>query len=256
VDRARDPGPARAGVGASGRRAPAAPALGGGALRGVRWAALAASAVIAGAACKALSPDFDAVIAIDVALPDSVIDIGDTTHPIGAAIDGRGNSTPATLVWAALDTTIRVVDSLTGASVGVSAGTGRLVARVGALRSNPARVNVLGPLDSIVAVGRTVDTVTVSKPDSLSDTLVVEAFSGVTASPHRRIALSIDFPPGGSGITLIPGDTVVTGPSGTAAFFVRLTGVRPDSAVVSATATYQGVPVTGSPTRFVVVFLP
>jgi hypothetical protein len=254
VDRARDPHVARAGIGTPGDRTPT-PAFGGGALRGARWAALAASAVIAGAACKALSPDFDAVIAIDVALPDSVIDIGDTTHPKGAGINGRGDSTSATLVWTALDTTIRVVDSLSGAAVGVSPGPGRLVARVGALSSNPAVVNVLGTLDSIVAFGPTLDTVTVSKPDSLSDTLRVEAFSGGVASAHRRIALSIDFPPGGTGITLVPGDTVVTGPQGTAAFFVQLTGVRPDSAVITASATYHGAAVPGSP-HFVVVFQP
>lgn len=209
------------------------------------------------AACKALSPDFDAVIAIDVSVQDSVIDIGDTTHPRGFAVNGRGDSTAATLVWSALDTTIRVVDSTTGAAVGLFAGPGRLVARAGALSSNPAVVNVLGPLDSIAAFGRTVDTVTVSKPDSLSDTLKIQAFSGGTPSPHRRIVLSIDFPPGGTGVTLIPGDTVVTkGSQVVAAFNVQLTGARPDSAVVTATATYLGAPVTGSPTHFVVVFLP
>ncbi|HET9708747.1 MAG TPA: hypothetical protein VFP39_10640 [Gemmatimonadales bacterium] len=249
MDRARDSRTARAWIGTAGDRAPA-PAFGGGSLRRVL-------VLLAGlAACKALSPDFDAVIAIDVALPDSVIEIGDTTYPKGSAIDGRGGPAQATLVWTALDTTIRVVDSLSGAAVGVSPGPGRLVARVGALRSNPAVVNVLGTLDSIAAVGRTADTVKVSKPDSVSDTLTIEAFSGGTPSAHRRIALSIDFPAGGTGVTLVPGDSVVTGSLGTAAFFVQLTGVRPDSAVISATATYQGVPVTGSPTRYVVVFLP
>jgi hypothetical protein len=158
-------------------------------------------------------------------------------------------------MWTALDTTIRVVDSLSGAAVGVSPGSGRLVARVGALSSNPAVVNVLGTLDSIVAVGPTVDTVTVSKPDSLSDSLTIEAFSGGIASAHRRIALSIDFPPGGTGITLVPGDTIVTGPLGTNSFQVQLTGVRPDSAVITASATYHGAAVPGSP-HFVVVFLP
>jgi hypothetical protein len=255
VGRARDPRPARAGIGTPGDRTPGTPAFGGGALRGARWAALAASAVIAGAACKALSPDFDAVIAIDVALPDSVIEIGDTTHPKGAAIDGRGDSTPATLVWTALDTTIRVVDSLSGAAVGVSPGPGRLVARVGALRSNPAVVNVLGTFDSVAVAGP--DSVTVSQPDSVSDTLKVEAISGGTPSPHRKIVLSIDFPPGGAGVTLLPGDTIVTvGPLGTAGFRVQFTGVRPESVFVSASATYLGTPVAGSPIRFVVEFLP
>ncbi|HET7251527.1 MAG TPA: hypothetical protein VFI79_16870 [Gemmatimonadales bacterium] len=170
-------------------------------------------------------------------------------------MNGRGDSTAATLVWSALDTTIRVVDSTTGAAVGVFAGPGRLVARAGTLGSNPAVVNVLGTLDSIAAFGRTVDTVTVSKPDSLSDTLKIQAFSGGTSSPHRRITLSVDFPPGGTGITLVPGDTIVTGPQGTASFQVRLTGVRPDSATITASATYRGAAVPGSP-HYVVVFLP
>lgn len=210
--------------------------------------------MVAGTACKALSPDFDAVIAIDVAVPDSVIDIGDTTHPRGTAINGRGDSTPATLVWAALDTTIRVVDSLSGAAVGVSPGPGRLVARVGALASNPALVNVLGTFDSVAVAGP--DSVTVTQPDSVSDTLKVEAISGGIPSAHRKITLSIDFPPGGTGVTLIPGDTIVTGPLGTAAFRVQFTGVRPESVVVSASATYHGTPVAGSPIRFVAEFLP
>ena len=213
-------------------------------------------AVLVVAACKALSPDFDAVIAIDVSLPDSIIDIGDTTHPRGLAVNGRGDSTAATLVWTALDSTIQVVDSQSGAAVGISPGPGRLLARAGGLRSNPVVVTVLGVLDSISAVGRTADTVTVSQPDSVSDSLTVEAFSAGTPSAHRQIALSIDFPPGGTGVTLVPGDTIVTGPLGTASFVLRLIGARPDSAVISATATYHGAPVTGSPTRFVVVFLP
>ena len=187
-------------------------------------------------------------------MPDSVIDIGDTTHPKGAAINGRGDSTPATLVWTALDTTIRVVDSLSGAAVGVFPGPGRLVARVGALSSNPAVVNVLGTFDSIAVAGP--DSVTVSQPDTVSDSLKVEAISGGTPSPHRKIALSIDFPSGGAGVTLLPGDTIVTGPLGTAWFRVQFTGVRPESVFVSASATYHGTPVAGSPIRFVVEFLP
>jgi hypothetical protein len=156
-------------------------------------------------------------------------------------------------VWTALDTTIRVIDSLSGAAVGVSPGPGRLVARVGGLSSNPRVVNVLDTLDSIAAVPPTVDTVTVSKSDS-SRLLTVEAFRGGNGSALRRIALSVDFPPGGTGITLVPGDTIVTGLLG-ASFRVRLTGVQPDSAAITASATYHGASVPGSP-HFVVVFVP
>ena len=204
------------------------------------------------AGCKALSPDFAAVIAINVSVKDSVIEIGDTTRPSGFAVNGRGDSVPgATLVWTSPDSTIRVVDSTTGAAVGVSAGPGRLLARVGALRSNPAVVNVLGVLDSIVAVGDTVDTVAVPTD---SGSLQVQAFSGGLASAQRKIALAVVFPVGGTGFTLAPGDTVVTGSNGIAPFFVRLTGARPDSAVVTASATYHGTPVAHSPIQFKVFF--
>lgn len=190
-----------------------------------------------------------------MSLKDSVIDIGDTAKPNGIAVNGRGNPAQATLVWSSLDTTIRVVDTTTGSAVGVSAGPGRLVARVGALRSNLVMVTVLDTLDSIAAVPPTVDTVTVSKPDSVSRILTVEAFRGGNGTALRRIALSVDFPPGGTGITLVPGDTIVTGSQGTASFQVRLTGVRPDSAAITASATYRGAAVPGSP-HYVVVFLP
>lgn len=192
-----------------------------------------------------------------MSLPDSgIITLQDTLFPHAKAIDGRGDSTSTTIVWSSLDTTLQVVDSLTGATIGVAPGTGRIVARAGTLRSNPATVTILAPLDSIIAVGRTVDTVVVSKPDSVSDTLKVEAFAGGGPASGRRIPLSLDFPPGGTGITLVPNDTIVTAPTGTAFFIVKLTGIRPDSAVVSASAMNHGTPVAGSPIHFVVVFQP
>jgi hypothetical protein len=184
------------------------------------------------------------------------VEVGDTLRPRARALDGRGDSTAADFVWTALDTTIAVVDSSTGATVGVVAGTGRLQARVGNLRSNPVTVTVLAPLDSIRAEGATRDTVIVSPPDSLSDSLVVRAFA--PSSPGgRKIALLVIFPPGATGLTLIPGDTVRTSAAGLAAFRLRLSGPRPDSAVVTATARHgDGSPVAGSPVTFVVEFLP
>jgi hypothetical protein len=209
-------------------------------------------------ACKALSPDFDAVIAIEVTLPDSgVVAVGDTLRPQGKALDGRGDSTAAVITWNALDSTIQVVDSFTGATVGRRAGTGRLIARSGALISNPAIVTVVASLDSITALGRTVDTVIVSTPDSLSDSLAVQAFSAGGSVAGRQIVLSLDFPPGGTGVTLVPGDTLATDGTGIAVFQVRLTGVNPDSAIVSASAKRSdGTPAPGSPIHFVVEFLP
>jgi hypothetical protein len=219
-----------------------------------------AAVLVAAAACRALSPDFNAVIAIEVTLPDSGrVELGDTLHPHARALDGRGDSTAADFVWTALDTSLEVVDPSTGATVGRAPGTGRLQARVDNLRSNPVSVTVLAPLDSIRAEGATRDTVIVSTPDTLSDSLVVHAFApGGSPAGGRRIVLAIGFPTGAPGLTLVPGDTVRTDATGLAVFQLRLIGApAPDSAVVTATARHgDGTPVAGSPVTFVVEFLP
>ena len=78
--------------------------------------------------CKALTPDFDAIIAIEVVVPDSGrLEVGDTLRPRARAINGRGDSTAATFVWSALDTTLQVVDSVSGLTLGRFVGAGRPV---------------------------------------------------------------------------------------------------------------------------------
>ena len=184
--------------------------------------------------------------------------MGDTLRPRARAINGRGDSTAATFVWSTLDTTLQIVDSLTGVTLGRFVGPGRLVARAGGLRSNTVSITVRPPIDSIAATGPTRDTVRVSAPDSLSDSLRIQAFGPTGSTASVKIALSVAaFPPGPAGLTLVPGDTVRTNGAGIAVFQVRLTGTRPDSAVVSASARHAGgTPVAGSPVTFVVEFLP
>lgn len=185
--------------------------------------------------------------------------MGDTLYPRARALNGRGDSVAAEITWSALDSTLQVVDPLTGATLGRFTGTGRLLAHSGILRSSPVVITIRAALDSVRADGPTRTTVIVLTPDSLSDSLQIHAFGppGTTVNANVKVALSIDFPPGGSGLTLVPGDTVLTNASGVAVFQVRLTGVRPDSAVVTASARHaNGTPVAGSPVTFVVEFLP
>jgi hypothetical protein len=192
-------------------------------------------------------------------VPDSGrLEVGDTLRPTARALNGRGDSTAAVIVWGALDTTIQVVDSNAGTTVGRIIGTGRLQARVGNLRSNPFTIFILAPLDSIRLGGPGRDTITVSAPDSLSDSLTVQAFGPTGSTARRRIALSITFPLVASNLTLVPRDTVLTSGSGAAVFQLRLTGAPlPDSAVVAATARRaDGTLVPGSPVTFVVEFRP
>lgn len=207
--------------------------------------------------CKALSPDFDAVIAIEVFVPDSArVEIQDTLRPHARALNGRGDSTTEQIVWASLDTTLEVVDSLAGTTVGRFVGSGRLQARVGNLRSSPVTITVLAPLDSIRPVGP--DTLTVTAPDSLSDSMKIQAFAPAGSAAGRRVVLVIIFPAGAPGLTLVPGDTVRTNSAGLAVFQVRASGVaRPDTVVVTAASQRAGgTPVPGSPITFVVEFVP
>lgn len=183
--------------------------------------------------------------------------MGDTLHPRARALNGRGDSVAADITWSALDTTLQVVNPLTGATLGRFTGTGRLLARSGTLGSSPVVITVRAGLDSVRADGPTRSTVIVSTPDSLSDSLLIHAFSQSGSTASVKVALSIAFPPGAPGLTLVPGDTVQTDQSGIATFQVRLTGVQPDSAVVTATVRRSsGTLVAGSPITFVVEFRP
>jgi hypothetical protein len=190
-----------------------------------------------------------------VIVPDSGrVEVLDTLRPHARALNGRGDSTAAQIVWSALDTTLQVADSLAGVFVGRAAGSGRIQARAGSLVSNPVTITVVARLDSIRVTGA--DTVVVT--DSLSDSLQIQAFSTGGSTAGRTIILTITFPPGAPGLTLVPDDTVRTSSSGLAVFQVRASGItRPDTVVVSASAQHaNGTPVPGSPLNFVVEFVP
>ena len=125
-------------------------------------------------------------------------------------------------------------------------------------------MELLGPhLDSITAAGPLRSTVTVSAPDSLSDSLQVQAYatpgSNALNLKSRRIVFTAAVYPGGTTTdTLVPSDTIRTTSGGLAVVQVRYTGgSRPDSIVITATARHHdGSIVPGSPITFVVGFLP
>ncbi len=215
------------------------------------------------AACGQLGTDLDQVVALEVFFPDSgKLEIGDTLHPGARALNGHGDSVAAQVFWTSLDTGIvAVVDSGTGVTFAKAAGTGRLQARFGGLRSNPENVFVFARLDSAsVLTGVDLrDTVTVSAPDSLSDSLPVKAWTGTTGAGSRSLVYSSTiYPPSVTNVTLLPKATVLTDAGGIAVTRVRLTpGPLPDSVVVTAAVRRpNGTDVPGSPVRFVVEFRP
>ena len=242
-----------------------------------RWAPRGAGAVAlalaVAAACGKLGPDFNQLVAIEVAAPDSVEEL-DTLRPQARALDGRGHAVSANIVWATVDVAavLEVVDSTTGVTAAEQPGTGHLQARAGALRSNLLTIRVLAAADTVFPPGLVRDTVILSTPDSLSDSLGVllqdTTATGAVNLTGRPIvfALTTTYPSGAGPVTLVTSnnayalvttDTVVTS-AGLAAVRVRiLPGTPPDSVVVQAAATRAvGTPVRGSPVSFVVVVQP
>jgi len=231
-----------------------------------------ALALAAAAACGKLGPDFTRVVAIEVAALDSVEEL-DTLRPQARALDGRGDAVSAAIAWATVDTAafLEVVDATTGVAAAERPGTGHLQARVGALRSNLLTVRVLPAADTVLAPGLVRDTVILSTPDSLSDSLGVLLQDTTATGPvnltGRPIVFALTIYPAGAGpatlvtsstaYALVTTDTVATS-AGLAAVLVRiLPGTPPDSVVVQAAATRAvGTPVPGSPVTFVVVVQP
>jgi hypothetical protein len=193
--------------------------------------------------------------------PDSGrLEVGDTLRPGARALNGRGDSVAAQIFWSSLDTGIvAVVDSGTGVTFAKAAGTGRLQARFGSLRSNPQNVFVFVRLTSATAEGPIRDTVTVSTPDSLSDSLVVKVWAGTSGAASRTVVYTMAiYPTSDSTVTLIPKGPVQTDANGLAFARLRLDSLpHPDSVVVTAAVRRpNGTDVPGSPVRFVVEFQP
>jgi hypothetical protein len=193
-------------------------------------------------------------VAIAIVLPDSGrVELADTFRPRGRALNGLGDSVQADLVWSSLDTTLEVLDSSTGVSLATFVGTARLQARTGNLFSNPQTVTIREHLDLLRALGATRDTV--SAPDSLSDSLIVQADATGGVPQGRRVVYAFTiFPDTGSVVTLVPNDTVFT-VAGIAATRVRLMGSAiPDSVVVTATMRHANGTLVPDPVIFVVEF--
>ncbi len=232
-------------------------------------------ALSAALACGKLGTDLDQVVAVDVAAPDS-LEEADTLRPRARALDGRGDSVAVPIAWATLDTALlTVIDSTSGKTVAKKPGPvpGRLQAHVGNLRSSTLSIRLLAAADTLSAAGPLRDTVVVSTPDSLSDSLAVALQDTITTPPSaaplagRPVVFAITYPAGSTAVTLVTSDTArglvtadtaFTKGSGIAAVKVRLvSGLRPDSVVVTAQARRAvGTSIPGSPVTFIVEFRP
>jgi len=233
----------------------------------------------AAVACGRLGPDLDRVVAISVTDPPDSLEELDTLHLHAVALDGRGDSVPATILWATFDAALlTVVNDTSGVMVARagSATPARIQASVGDLPSDPIAIRMLAAADTVFAAGPARDSVSLAaKPDSLSDSLKVRLQDTTATGPvdlsGRPVAFALTVypaPGGGAGgnVALVRSDTArapvagdtVTTATGIAVVKLRLlAGPLPDSAVVTAAARRAiGTDVPGSPITFVVRFVP
>ncbi len=233
-------------------------------------------------ACKQLTGSFSNVVAIAYTGPTApVVEVGDTIRLTARALDAAGDTVPgATVTWAILELdTVPVgfsIDTATGLVSGLSPGSGRVVATVENLQTNPITVTVTARPDSIAIVGPAVDTVGaggVASPPLETVVWDLTTIPGtsipiqgktvtyrlVDPAPGTAAAQALGLAPtGGTLGTDSTRTAVVTDANGVASAELLLLGsaTPPDSAVVEAGAlTALGDTVPGSPVRFVVHFI-
>jgi len=218
--------------------------------------------------CSDLTGGFRGVVALEVRIPQpAYVEPDDTLQLQARALDADGDSVNAPVYWRVLDTTLILADSAAGrVTTALTAGTGRVQARTGAVLSDLVTLNLRGRSDTLVVTG--------------ADTLRVP--SGDTASAPLRAAIQSATPPGqgvanavivyqvedtlaaagrvrfqGGGLRL----RALTGSTGEPALGVtlrRVPGVaQPDTVRVRISASRpSGAAVPGSGQQFVLLFDP
>jgi hypothetical protein len=240
--------------------------------------------VAAAVACGKLASELNQVIAISTTAPDSLEEY-DTLTPSAVAFNGSGDTVKTTILWASLDSVLKVLNDTSGRTiVAFTRQPGRLQAQVGTLFSNPLVIRALAAADTLFATPPVtlVDTVTLSSttpPDSLSAPLnVTLADTALTATAAdtiiplagRPVVFAVTYRATTDSVTLtsdtahafVTADTVSTSGLGVAFVKVRLlAGTLPDSIVVTASAqraVHTGAVHTPVPGRvtFIVRFQP
>ncbi|MFA6168935.1 MAG: hypothetical protein WC700_20080 [Gemmatimonadaceae bacterium] len=258
--------------------------------RAPRWVAAAVVAAAWVGACSDVgtSPDGIVALAFDT-LPYPSVVAGDTMRdstgrlaPLSAVAynaDGDVIADPA-VRYIVLDTGVVISSQNYLIATTRTSGTVRVVAAAASLQSLQKTVTVTSKPDTFAASGATSDTLRYALPDAstnVSKAMTVKltrASSGTALNvPGFLVSWLVTF----RGQTVLKADTTLaslwddansrkvslvdtTGTDGTAARTLRIRSTAlpstADSFVVFASTSYLGVPVAGSPVKFVIHFRP
>ena len=216
--------------------------------------------------CSGLTEGEAGVVGIEVSVlgPDTV-EVGETIQLSARPLDKNGDSAATAVNWVSADASA-TIDPATGALTGVTPGTARVQATVGALASDLITFTVISPADTLAIAG---DSIFTAPPDdgAILPNLVtlVSSFDPAGGLAGRGVIYAITLPDPAVAIptVLLAGgvvsDTILTGPDGTAtAQLVKAEGVAPpESLVVTVRAERtRGATVAGSGQRFIIRFTP
>ncbi len=223
-----------------------------------------AALLVLGTGCSSLG-ESGTVVAIEVRTPlPAVVEQHDTLTLTARALDQQGDSVAATIVWETPDTTVAIVNGNQLTS-DTSAGSGRVQARVGSLRSELVTYTIRRRSDSLVLVGPARDTVDSGAGETESAALQARLESygtdtvGVAEAYIRFRVIDADTALARGTVAFPSGtlDTRIKTTSTGATITLQVVGgaTPPDSLRLEALAERpSGTVVPGSGQRFTVVF--
>ena len=226
-----------------------------------RWAVLLSSVVLQG--CSNLTEGAGGVVGLQIQAPSlKTIEVGETLQLTAVALDKDGNPVATPIIWRTPDATL-TVDGATGATTGVSPGSGRVQAFVGSLSSELVTFTVIARADTLVLTGDSVITVPPGVTASAPLLVQLQSFSPAGPLPSRPVIYVVTSPPDvGPHTVELPNaaltDTVLTGTDGAVSSVTlnRVNGTtQPATAIVEVRAfRTRGEAVPGSGQRFTVNF--
>lgn len=220
---------------------------------------------VAALGCSGLDEGEAGVVGLEVRVPGpDTVEVGEAIQLSAKPLDKNGDSVGAAVTWVSVDPTATV--DANGVLTGVSVGTARVQATVGALGSDLITFAVIATADTLALASDSIVTLAsgVATSPPLT-TQVVNLTAGALALAKRSVIYAITSPDPAAGPppVLLTGDvvsdTVLTDTNGLAAITLAVvTGaIPPDSAIVTVRAERtRQAPVPGSGQRFIIRFTP
>jgi hypothetical protein len=216
--------------------------------------------------CSGLDEGQAGVVGIEVRVPgpDS-IEVGESIQLSAKPLDKNGDSAATAVTWVSVDPTA-TIDAATGVLTGVSVGTARVQATVGALGSSLITFAVVPSADTLAISGDSIFTASATASPLPTFTTLLSSFHPAGPVPTHAIVYAITSP---DPLTTTPtvvlntnsqlADTVVTDVNGTGVSSLSLLAgaTAPDSVIVAVSATHiRGAAVPGSGQRFILRLTP